>query len=139
MDDFRYSWKIYIQCNFKHVGRNISHRCNLRTTNTQNNLQHVFLCYLLERKVFIAFINFLIFSSSPEACNFIKKEALAQVFSCEFCEISKNTFFAEHLRTTVSIFLHFSVNPFQAIHFSVNSSQFPISITPQNFRKSEGF
>ena len=28
----------------------------------------------------------------PEACNFIKKEALAQVFSCEFCQISKNTF-----------------------------------------------
>ena len=26
------------------------------------------------------------------ACNFIKKEALAQVFSCEFCEIFKNTF-----------------------------------------------
>ena len=33
----------------------------------------------------------------PEACNFIKKETLAQVFSCEFCEISKNTFFTEHL------------------------------------------
>ena len=29
----------------------------------------------------------------PEACNSIKKETLAQVFSCEFCEISKNTFF----------------------------------------------
>ena len=29
----------------------------------------------------------------PEACNFIKKETLAQVFSCEFCEISKNTFY----------------------------------------------
>ena len=28
-----------------------------------------------------------------EACNFIKKETLAQVFSCEFCEISKKTFF----------------------------------------------
>ena len=27
------------------------------------------------------------------ACNFIKKETLAQVFSCEFFEISKNTFF----------------------------------------------
>ena len=26
-------------------------------------------------------------------CKFIKKEALAQVSSCEFCEISKNTFF----------------------------------------------
>ena len=29
-------------------------------------------------------------------------EALAQVFSCEFCEISKNTFFTEHLQTTAS-------------------------------------
>ena len=27
-----------------------------------------------------------------EACSFIKKETLAQVFSCEFYEISKNTF-----------------------------------------------
>ena len=27
------------------------------------------------------------------ACNFIKKETLTQVFSCEFCDISKNTFF----------------------------------------------
>ena len=27
------------------------------------------------------------------ACNFIKKETLTQVFSCEFCKISKNTFF----------------------------------------------
>ena len=33
-------------------------------------------------------------------CNFIKKETLAQVFSCEFCEISKNTFYTEHLRAT---------------------------------------
>ena len=28
----------------------------------------------------------------PEACDFIKKETLAQILSCEFCEISKNTF-----------------------------------------------
>ena len=27
------------------------------------------------------------------SCNFIKKEALAQVFSCEFCETFKNKFF----------------------------------------------
>ena len=38
----------------------------------------------------------------PEACNFIKKETLAQVFSCEFCKISKNTFFTEHLLATAS-------------------------------------
>ena len=41
-----------------------------------------------------------VFRNRPEACNFIKKEALAQLFSCEFYEISKNTFFTEHHRTT---------------------------------------
>ena len=30
-------------------------------------------------------------------CNFIKKETLAQVLSCEFCEIFKNTLFIEQL------------------------------------------
>ena len=38
-----------------------------------------------------------------QACNFIKKETLAQVLSCEFCEIFKKTFFTEHLWTTASI------------------------------------
>ena len=33
---------------------------------------------------------------------FAKKETLAHVFSCEFCEISKNTFFAEHLWAAAS-------------------------------------
>ena len=28
----------------------------------------------------------------PEACYFVKREALAQLFSCEFCEISQNTY-----------------------------------------------
>ena len=36
--------------------------------------------------------------------NFIKKETLAHVLSCEFCEISKSTFFTEHFRTAVSVF-----------------------------------
>ena len=31
------------------------------------------------------------------SCNFTKKETLALMFSCEFCEISKKTFFTEHL------------------------------------------
>ena len=38
-----------------------------------------------------------------EDCSFIKKETLAQVFPCEFCEIFKNTFFTEHLWTTASV------------------------------------
>ena len=32
------------------------------------------------------------FNKTAEASNFIQKETLAQLFSCEICEISKNTF-----------------------------------------------
>ena len=35
----------------------------------------------------------LFLNKVTKACNFIKKETLVQVFSCEFCEISKNIFF----------------------------------------------
>ena len=38
----------------------------------------------------------------PEACNFTEKGTLAQVFSCEFYEGSKNISFAEHIQTTAS-------------------------------------
>ena len=37
------------------------------------------------------------------ACNFIEKETPAQVFSCEFCEISKNTCFTENLWATTFV------------------------------------
>ena len=36
-------------------------------------------------------VSFLIKSQS-RACSFIKKETLAQMFYCEFCKVSKNTF-----------------------------------------------
>ena len=39
----------------------------------------------------------------------IKKETLTQVFTCEFCEISKNTFLTEHLRKTASILIWFQI------------------------------
>ena len=39
-------------------------------------------------------VSFLIeLQASASACNFIKKETLVQVFSCEICEIFKKTFF----------------------------------------------
>ena len=41
------------------------------------------------------------------AFNFIEIESLVQMFSSEFCEVSKNTFFTEQLRTTVSVFSFF--------------------------------
>ena len=34
----------------------------------------------------------------------LKKEALAEVFSCEFCETSKNIFFIKHFWTTASVY-----------------------------------
>ena len=37
-----------------------------------------------------------------EACNFIEKETLAQVFFCKSWEIFKNTFLTERFRMTVS-------------------------------------
>ena len=40
---------------------------------------------------------------STEATAEVFAKTLAQVFSCEFCEISKNTFFTEHLWTTASV------------------------------------
>ena len=41
-------------------------------------------------------------SCRPQACNFIKKETLAKVFSCEFCEIFNNTFFHRTLMVAAS-------------------------------------
>ena len=37
-----------------------------------------------------------------KACSFIKKESLAQVFYCKFCEIPKNTFFYSATPVTAS-------------------------------------
>ena len=48
------------------------------------------------------FCQSLFFNKVAVFCNFIKKETLAQVFSCEFCEISKDTSFTELLWATAS-------------------------------------
>ena len=45
-----------------------------------------------------------LFFNKVKACNFIKKETVAQVFSCEFCEISKSTFFTVHVWMTAPVF-----------------------------------
>ena len=47
--------------------------------------------FLEHRKTHVPEPPFLKLLKAQE-CNFIKKENLAQVFSCQFCEISKNTF-----------------------------------------------
>ena len=47
----------------------------------------------IHRKTLVPESLFLKKSYRPEARNFTKNEALAQVLSCDICEISKNTFF----------------------------------------------
>ena len=59
-------------------------------------------------------------------------ETLAQVFSCEFCEIFKNTFFTEHLRTTTSIILkilsHVFLEELMFFLFTPTKKRFPMLI-----------
>ena len=43
------------------------------------------------RRIISLYCTFKEFLIRPKAWNFIKKETLTQLFSCEFCEISKNT------------------------------------------------
>ena len=47
-------------------------------------------------------VSFLI-KLQAEAFNFIKKETLIQVFSCEFCEISKDSFSYKTLPMATSV------------------------------------
>ena len=70
-----------------HINHKSSHlRCSVESCSLK--------CYKIHRKTH---------APEPPAYNFIKKETLAQVFSCEFCEISKNTFPTEHLWATASV------------------------------------
>ena len=48
-------------------------------------------------------------NSQESTCNFIKKETLAQVFSCEFSEITKNTFFHRTRLVAASVVTKFSL------------------------------
>ena len=44
----------------------------------------------------------IFFNKIADVCNFIKKDTPAQVFTCEFCEISKNTFFTSRSNNDLS-------------------------------------
>ena len=60
------------------------------------------------QKLFAALEFFLIKLRLLKKRLFTKKETLAQVFSCEFCEFFKSNFFTEHLRVTASVCLSLS-------------------------------
>ena len=68
------------------------------------------------------------------ACNFTKKEALAQVFSCEFCKIFKNTFFTEHFWVTIFVFYKFFTNSYVEVllkFFPVTIAEVPTNSDPR--------
>ena len=54
------------------------------------------------------------------ACNFVKKESLAQVFFCEFCEISKNTVFYRTLQVASSKIIVFKKSRDSLTNFTFN-------------------
>ena len=45
------------------------------------------------KKKFLEILQNSLENTCAKVCNFNKKETLAQVSSCQFCEICKNTFF----------------------------------------------
>ena len=55
-----------------------------------------------KKRCFAKFSRKHLYQGHVSACNFSKKETLAQVFSCEFREIYNNTFLTKHFRTNPS-------------------------------------
>ena len=49
-----------------------------------------------------AVISFVVSRELLSTCSFMKKGNPTQVLFCEFCEIFKNIYFIEHLRTVTS-------------------------------------
>ena len=87
------------QLNLKQVWNLIFFTTGYRSSYQSCSKKRVFLTISQNsQKNNCAWVSFLM-SCLTEACTFIKKETLAQVFSSDFCEIFRNTFFKEHCRT----------------------------------------
>ena len=69
-----------------------------------------------------------------EACNFIKKEALPQVFSCKFCKIFKNTLFTPASDCFWWIWVQFGPN-----EFTVGIIWLPLFWPKWNFQVNDNF
>ena len=66
---------------------------------------------------------------SPGSCNFVKKEALKQMFPCEFWESFKNTYLEKHLRISGSDYLEISQQNIQSAFL------FPPEVFPSCLRQ----
>ena len=74
--------------------------------------------------------------AGPQACNFTKKETLEQVFSCEFCEIFKNTFFYRTPSVAASVSISFRLKNMGSLpNFASNIKQIQAFIPPEIIKK----
>ena len=87
-------FQIFLWINQLKISR---HRCSIKKVVLKN-----FAKFTRKHLYQSLFCNKVAGLQLPQTYNFIKKGTLAQMFSCEFCEIFKNTFFTEHLWTTDS-------------------------------------
>ena len=73
----------------------------------------------------------------PETCNFIRKDLLAQVFSCEFCKSLKSNFF---YRTPVAASVNFWCENFVPTHsFRGNLGELTKTLRKLSFDYSSSF
>ena len=89
-----------------------------------------FLIYITQHQIYKVFLWFISFTEAVVqrcsvkkvfACNFIKKETLTQAFSCEFCEISNNTFSYRTPLVAASTFIITNTLVLHNQHFSFSS------------------
>ena len=98
-----FSFHSFRALNFGALGLVIGHEVTHAFDNIGKYCNYIVLWLTFFCIFFSAFLNFVrdsgpvVFCKKAEACNFIEKETLAQLFACEFCDISKNTFLKEHL------------------------------------------
>ena len=79
-------------------------------------------------------VSFLI-KLKAQACNFIEKETLTQVFSCEFCGISKSTFSCRTSSVAASVINNFktSFSICFEISYALKKRPHPAQVLPVNF------
>ena len=91
------NWKIYELLSEKQINKSSHWRCSLRKGVLRNFVK--FTGKHLRQSLFFNKAAGLRSDTGKKLC---QEKTLAPAFSYEFCEISKNTFFTEHLRETAS-------------------------------------
>ena len=97
------SEKLYIKISSKSTGEQTSKQKSSIKKQSPRGVLKNFTKSKEKHLCWILFLNKVASCRAP-VCNFMKEETLAELFSCGFCEIFKNTFFTEHLRATALVY-----------------------------------